>query len=741
MLLNFLKLSFRNLLRQKFSSFVNIFGLALGFASFIIIGLYVYDEQQYDQFHTRGERIFRISHNTFNPERVLAQLPALFYDPIKRELPEIEHIARINVPHQPMEIKHQEKSFLESGIIFADTAFFDIFSFATETDNLEDFRKNPRAALVTRKTAQKYFGDEDPIGKLLTYNNQADMEITGILEDVPRRSHLQFDIVVNYEMLKTVNPFAFAVWGNFSANYYVLLKEGADPQNVADKLLPLFGAEQKREYDAEVYFMQLQNLKDIYSGSGGIDTNIKVAAGSQSGQMIFSISAVLLLLLACFNYVNLASAKSTSRAREVGMRKVLGSGQGQLIRLFLAESFLISLIAMILAIGIVEFTIPYFSDLSGKELSFEMLPLSLRFISITALLILVSLLAGLYPAFVMSRFSPAAVLKGTPMLISQQIKGKFAPNLRFRQALIVLQFAVSIGLVCGSIILYQQTHFALKQSGFVKESLIVLQNNNQRTNDFYHAFKNQLTQYPFITAISAGEHVPSNSIGNQGGLKQPHQPDEERAHIFFATVDYGFFETLGATMAWGRTFDPQLATDTITSVILNQSAAKLLKILPEDENPMLSGFWDGNEKRVIGVVEDILFESAHRQVRPTAFFISYINNYYRTASTQILIRFNSKNLTEVVDAIETTWQQHAGDEARLEYFFMDSRYENMYRKELQIASVARVFTFLALILACLGLLGTTVYLMESRKKELGVRKVLGASALHLSAMISKSLCF
>jgi putative ABC transport system permease protein len=562
------------------------------------------------------------------------------------------------------------------------------------------------------------------------------MVVTGILADIPRLSHLQFDLVGNFELRRQINSFIFEAWGNYSSQFYVLLRPDADPMPAEEKILTLFGNARNVDYSERDAYIRLQPLHDIYLGSGNIETLMPVESGSPSTVAIFSVSALLILLLACFNYVNLATAKSTIRAREVGMRKVLGASRGKLIRYFLAESFLVALLAMLLGIGLVELSFPVFSEITGKSLGFSMVSPALFFPALAVLLILVTMISGIYPAFVMSGYQPVQVLKGSALMVTRQLKSGLGFGLRFRQLLIVLQFAISIALVSGSLILYAQTKHALTNSGFERDALVVVQNNwSQGMVNRYTRMRTDLLQYPFVKGVSAGLHVPGEHIGNQGYLRQSDQTSDEAQLVVFATVDFGYFEVLGARMAEGRDFDVGLARDSTDAVILNQAAVRALG-LTDPVGTELTGFWNETpQKRVIGVVEDIHFQSVHRAVQPTAFVICIPCQNYPNASRKVMVRLNTSSFTEPMNAIQKVWDAH-GSDAPLDYFFMEVHYENLYRKELQAAAAARLFTLLAVIIACMGLLGTTVYIMEARKKEFGIRKVLGASLGRIIKMVS-----
>jgi len=738
MLRNFLTLTFRNLFKHKFSTIVNLSGLALGFATFILIALYVYDENQYDRFHEKGDRIYRLYHNAFNPERQMTNLPALLYDPLIEGLPEAEAIVRVFGDHSKSVLEREDKRFRQDRIFFADPSFFDIFSFDIEKGSIDFFRENIQSVLITPAVAEKFFEQENPVGKTLRYSDALDLVVAGVLKAPPRLSHLQFEVIINLEARRSYHAHMFENWGNYSSHYYFLLRPDAIPEQVAEKALGFFTEARGANFQDENVRLWLQPIKEVYLESGKIETSgFEVGSGNPSTVAIFAISSILILLLACFNYVNLATAKAVSRAREVGMRKVLGANRKNLTWYFLNESFVLVLIALFLGVGLAELAIPLFTQMTGKQVSLGMISPVNLITGVLFLLFIVGLISGLYPAYVMSRFEPIKVLKGSTAISGQQMKNMLGINLRMRQVLLVIQFAVSIGLVIGSLVMLGQTKHALNNAGFKKEALVVVRNSwSPEMTNVYYRFRNEMSQYPFVEAISTGLHVPGEHIGNQGYLRQPDQTREEAQLSVFASIDYNYFDVLGAKIIEGRNFDARMATDSSEAVILNQSAVRALGL----ENPvgtMLTGFWDSQNstKRVIGVVEDIHFLSMHRPVQPTAFLFWFYYRDYSPASHQFMVKINSASLAEPVETIKKVWGDIVPSHP-IDFYFLDERYENMYRAEIQTGNSARVFTILALLIACMGLLGTTAYIMEARKKEFGIRKVLGASVFRLTRMIS-----
>ncbi len=734
MTVNFLKLSFRNLFRRKLSSGINILGLAIGFMGFIAIALYVIEERSYDRYHPDRENVYRIVHNTFHKDRQMMVLSARFHEHLEG-IPEIESTSRIASYNISGNMRAGDIELIERKMMIADAGFFTVLGFELEEGSLESFADNPNSIILTRSAARRYFGDANPIGEVINFSNMLDFTVAGILKDFHGKSHMDFELVANFEGMRNVNSGMFTDWGNHSTIYYLKLRDDADPKLTGEKIFALYDEVRNAQFREKGHFMSLQPLSDIYLDSTGIEATSFMRSGSATSLYIFSVSAVLIILLACVNYINLTTAQATRRAREVGMRKVLGAGPRQLMHLFLRESLLLCLLSFVISLGLLEIFLPYFSDLVGTELVMNYSGMGYFWFWLLGMVLLVALLSGFYPGMVMSGFQPLDVLKGSTALISRKVQSGMNFNLRYKQLLIIVQVAISVGLVLASIFMVSQNRFAMKEPGFDKENLIVI--NIPQTldvNQNYHRMKNALESYPFIVSVSGGAHVPTESVGNQGMLRQSDQGSEEAQPISFGPVDFGYFETLGAKVLEGRVFDMSYSTDSVSHVVLNQSAARALG-LTEPVGKVLKGFWDGTDKQVIGLVEDMNFQSVHSKVQPTAFFMNYEFREYGPATLRMLVRFNHDNLSEVVETIEQIWDENNPGRA-LNHFFMDKQYENLYQNELQTAGMGKMFSYFAIVLAVLGLWGTTAFVLNSKRKEFGIRKVLGASSARLTRLIS-----
>jgi putative ABC transport system permease protein len=731
---HFLKLSIRNILRKKFSSLVNILGLAIGFMGFIAISLYVMEERSYEKYHPDRDNIYRIVHNTFNKDRSVLMLPVLFHEHLEG-VPEIERTVRILSYTMGGNYRVGDVELLERNVLYADVNFFEMFGFELAHGSLQTFEENPNSLILTPAAAQRYFGDENPIGQIINSNNHIDLTVAGVLNESPFNSHLDFDMVANFEGMRNINSHMFTAWGNHSTVYYLKLRNGADPLLAGQKIFDLYDDVRGLKLRENGHFMHLQPLSEVYLHSAGIESSSYMKTGSATTLYIFSVSAILIILLACVNYINLTTARATQRAREVGVRKVLGAGRNELMKQFLGESLLICLLAFALSLVLLELFLPWFSELIGTKISMNYTGMGYFWPVLLAVVLIVALFSGFYPGVVMSGFQPLDVLKGSTALISRKVQSGLNLNLRYRQLLIMVQIAISVGLVLASVLIVRQNHFAMRSPGFEKENLIVVMiPQTMNINQNYHRLKNALEGYPFIVSISGGAHVPTESVGNLGRLRLSDQDPENVQPVYFCPVDFGYFETLGARMLHGREFDVSYSTDSVNHVVLNQSAVQALGIT-DPVGQVIKGFWDGVDKQVIGVVEDIHFQSVHNTVQPTAYFLSYIYHYYGPATQKMLVRFRHNNLSEVVDAVEKAWEDSFSGYVT-SYYFMDQRYDNLYQKELQTAGMGKLFSYFAIILAVLGLWGTTAYVLNAKRKEFGIRKVLGASSLRLARMIS-----
>lgn len=728
---NFFRILFRNLLRNKVFSFINIFGLAIGFAACIIIYLYVANETGYDRYHSNGDRIYRLL--TYSPStgEYDAIKPAVLYDHINGQVPGVERMVRVF--RRSGTIEYQDKKFNEENIKFSDEGVFDVFSWKFIAGDPSTALPDRHSIVLTKSTAEKYFGDENPLGKVITLDNAVNFTIGGVIEDVPENSHFTFDFLGRGEIFEVLNPSALENWGNQSVFFYLMLEAGADAATVGQTVLKLF-REAHPQGDKIKVQASLQPLFDVHLYSSNVNWDIN-AHGDIANVYGFSLIAFLVLLIACFNFTNLTTASATSRAREVGIRKVIGADRGKLIVQFISETFLYALLSLIIAGLIVEISLPFFNELAGKNLVFnpEVYP-GLYWI-IPVMLIVVSLLAGLYPAFVLSGFRPVTILKGSAFAEVASRMGRQKMQLRLRQVLIVLQFTISIGLIIGAILINRQMEYVRKKSlGFNREAMVVIENPwDSLMYPRYKAMISQLSKQTAVAGVAASHNIPGRDLNNYtGGFREKSKPQEEGLSTGIISVDTGFFRVMGSRMISGMDFSNPLSGDPETTCIVNEELAKRMNA-GDPIGMQMTGFYDGVERRIVGVVNDIHYMSLHETVRPAVYIMS--PQGYPPYTLNLVVRLAEGKTAEGMELIENTWAGIAPNWP-LEAFFLDQRLEELYRADKQVMKVVNVFTLLAIVISLMGLFGLTLFVMRSRTKEIGIRQVHGATVKNLMRMFT-----
>ncbi len=733
---NYFKIALRNLIRQKGYSFINIAGLAIGVACCILITLYVTDELGYDRHHEKAERVYRIilrgmlGTNEFNQTVTCAPLG----ETLVCEFPEVEVSTRFRSYGFPV-IRYQDKVFSEEKFFWADSSFFDVFTVPFILGNPKTALTQPNTVVLTRSTAKKYFGDENPLGKQMNADNLRDYLVTGVVEDVPHNSHLHFDFLAS---LMSYAPTLDQTWINNNFCTYIVLRDGADPakvQSMLPDLVSKYVGPQVQEAlgvsfeslkeTGNYYGYFLQPLTDIHLHSD-LDFEIE-PNGNATYVYIFSIIAGAILLIACINFMNLATARSASRAKEVGIRKTLGSERAQLIRQFLSESVFTSFLSIILALFIVELLLPMFNELAGKQLDIHYFDNPTTVPALLGLGLIVGLLAGSYPAFFLASFKPVAVLKGT---------GKVGPSRRsplLRSGLVIAQFTISIILFIGTFVVRDQLHFIQnKRLGFNKEQVIVV----EKTDDLFGRivpFMDELRQKPRVLQVSNSNNLPGQNFGSS--VHRMADAGGEETHLIWnLRTDYDFAATYEIEMAAGRYFSRDWSTDS-AAVVINETAARVLgtgdpvgkTLINVGPRPDLS-----QSHTIIGVARDFHFESLHQQIRPLAIKLFNRNNRGRFVS----VRIAAEDISNTVSTIENTWHKFAGNQA-FEYIFFDQEFGKLYESEQRTGKILTVFSALAIFIACLGLLGLASFTTEQRTKEIGIRKVMGASIANVVLLLSK----
>jgi len=720
MLRNYFTVALRNLMKYKGYSFINIAGLAIGLVCCFLIVLFVRHELSYDRFHENAPRIYRLLHASPQDPSQRSAISASGYAPhLLNEFPEIEHVVRFFTNAGPANLKFGSEARTVNGFVFADSSVFNVFSFRLRRGNPTTALQAPNSIVMTSEAAKAWFGDEDPIGKVIINLRgilKINLQVTGVLEDVPSNSHLQFDYLTSFA---TINAFmgehALEEYTNFNYYTYLLLRDGSTPEQLSPRF-PDFLRKYRGEETANSTLLALQPLTDIH-----LNTSISWDVGTNSDKRylyIFSAVAFFILLIAGINFVNISTARATLRAKEVGVRKVVGAERRQLIVQLFSESILSSVIAMILALSILQLSAPLFSTLVGREIAvelfdnFSLLPL------LIGIGLFIGMIAGFYPAVVLSAFEPITVLKG---LVTRGVKGA-----RLRKSLIVAQFSISMFLLITVVTVYNQLQYMkTHELGFDKEQIVFV-NLSGEVKGRYRTFRDKLLAHSQIQKIALGT-LPGR-VGTNRGYKWPGKEKEEDRGFYTMFVDAQTIEALGIEIVQGRNFSEEISTDTTNAYILNEAAVRELGW----ENPVGQPFhmWDEEMGQVIGVVKDFHFKSLHQKIEPLVLDVK--PQWSWTAA----IRLAPGNPREALDFIGKQWQA-IEPELPFSYNFLDEDFERLYRSEERLGKLFSSFTFLAIFVACLGLFGLAAFTTEQRTKEIGIRKVLGASVRDILLLLSR----
>ena len=728
---NFL-IAIRNLKKQRFYSVINISGLAIAVACCMMIGIFIKDELNYDKHFVNHENIYRISsHIKFNGNEFrMAQSPAPMKDAFKSDIPEIIESGRFRTS-QPILIKKGDFFIKQEQIGYADASILNIFKldfiYGSEKGALEE----AKSIVISRSTSEKFFGFENPVDRTIETSDGTLYRVDGVYEDLPNQTHFKFDVLLSMEGLEhSKNTFWLA---NNYVNYFVLM-EGASPQSVnakipsllrtyaGPKLIELAGVTYD-DFDAAGNFMNysLIPMTDIHLHSNlGAELD---ANGSIDTIYLFGAIGLFILLLACINFMNLATAKSAGRAKEVGMRKVMGSQKRFLIAQFLTESTVISTIAFLFAIVIVYLTLPYFNSFTGKSVENPFFGTLALWPYVLLGILIIGLLAGAYPAFFLSRFSPIAVLKGS---LSTGMK---SGNLR--NVLVIFQFSISIVMILATGVVYKQLQYSQNiRLGFDKEQVVII-NNTYTLGNGMEAFRNELLQDSEIENASASYFMPTRA--HRSDIPFNREENDGAEHAISAQIweiDDRYIPTLNMNLVSGRNFDHSRSADT-ASVVINQAMAERLAYEDDAVGKKIRSMLSDTKLTIIGVVENFYFDSFRQKILPLVFYLDNEANY------SMAIRYHSDNPNQLISKIDDIWQKHAPGQP-FEYSFMDQEYGAKLEEERRLGSIFTMFSSLAIVIACLGLFALASFTAEQRKKEIGIRKVLGASVQQVVSMLFSS---
>ncbi|QTE38287.1 ABC transporter permease [Mucilaginibacter gossypii] len=725
MLRNYIKIAWRNLIKHKVFSFINIFGLATGIAAFWLISLYVVDEWSYDRYNLKADRIFRVvQHGTWNGGKFNLAVTSPPYAPaLKNDYAEVEDAIRIDAEGGGR-ITYGEKQINEGAMLFTDKGFFNLFTHHFLSGDPNTALTRPQSIVLTKTLAEKIFGNAaDALDKTILIENNPST-VTGVIDDVPANSHFGFSA------LRSLPEGYTDGWANSHIYTYVLLKNHDDFKKIQAGSDVFFNKYLKGTLGAMQYSMELQPLTSIH-----LNSNLDYELGSNGNityVYVFSIVALLILAIAVINYVNLTTARSSIRIREIGVRKIIGSSKKQLIIMFFAESVLFTLIAAVIASVMVQFLSPYFNMLSGKNLILLQFGFSKTVILFGLFAFATGILSGLYPALFLSGFRTIAAMKG-------QI-GSQAATIMFRKSLVVFQFVITIVMIAGSCIIYRQLHYVMnKDLGFNKAQTLTFHISDKSARTKIAAIKSQLLQNPAVEAVGiAGNPIGNNDIGSSNfNIGADGKANSDSKMVENLIIDEDFIPTLQVKLAKGRNFSSEMSTDRLESIIVNQTLVnemgwkdaigRSVRVGVDDKGNVIS-------RKIIGVVKDFNTYSLQHKVAPMMLYLPFTAN----DEDNMYIRIGKNNIPSTLDYISKVYGRF-DIENKVEFHFLDQNFAKQYQSEQKQGNILLIFTILAISIACLGLFGLVTFTAEQRVKEIGIRKVLGASVTSIVTLLSKDL--
>jgi putative ABC transport system permease protein len=734
MLKNYFKTAWRNLIRYKGFSLINILSLTIGITGCLMIGLFVWDELQYDKFIKDGDRIYRFyttrTDNTGTTST--ASVPPMFASYVQTQYPEVESASRILMYSGKMLLEtKQVKGYEDKGLV-ADSTFFKMFPLTFLKGDAATALATPASVVITEDMAKKYFGSEDPMGKTITID-KTDCAVKGVIANVPEHFHLDFNFVqpISAAGIPKTRMESWQ-WQQFFT--YIKLKPGTDVNQLQAK----FQQAVKKEADPKnlqsgfSYTPFLQPLNDVHLKSADfVYDNAK--RGNSAYVKGLTIIALFVLVIACFNFINLATARSLRRAKEIGVRKVIGADRRQLILQFIGETILLAVIAFFISVLITLLLLPVLNEFMGKSIPFNLFFNPVVSLSLLVTAIIIGVLAGIYPALIMSGFQPVKVLKGL------KLTGNSSGSSYLRQGLVIVQFALSALLIVCTTIVYRQMNFLhTKELGFNKDQIIYFDVHSGVEKD-PELFKTALLRSPGVISATAGYGLPGDVLAGDG-IKVPGKDGEKEYTTNLFIVDHDYIKTMGLQVIAGRAFSKEFATDKDEAFIINETAVKELGFgTPENAigKDMLWDKWEPDslqpvkKGKVIGVVKDFHYKSMHEKVSKAVLII------YPQVVAKVAVKVRTADLAGTISFIKTEWNK-LSPEYPLDYNFLDENFEKMYRSENKLSGLLWVFTLMAIFVGCMGLFGLATFSAEQRTREIGIRKVLGASAMNITAMLSKT---
>lgn len=731
MIKNYIKVAFRNMRSNKVFSFINIFGLVTGIACSLLIFLYVKEEVSYDRFHKDGDNIYRVVKDFINDDgsRIPdATTPAPLGPAMQKELPEVAAVTRIR-PNwgRSYLIKYGDKKLQEEKLYGVDSSFFEVFTFPFVQGDPKNAFRNINSIVLTQTAAKRYFGTEDPIGKTLQVDNYGDMMVTGVLKDVPSNAHFHFDFLVSFHIQPGNTP-QLTNWNNYNDYTYVKVKPDANMANLVKKVQAL----NDRNVEKNFSVFYVQPVKDIH-----LTSNLKwelAPNGDKQQVYIFTLVGLFIILIAGINYMNLATAKASVRAKEIGVRKVVGAGRESLVQQFLVESVITCLIASVLAIGVGRLLLPFVNEVTGKQLNLFSDPWLFLYVLVGALLL--GVLAGFFPALYLSSFKPISILKGF------KLNERGALNLR--KVLVVVQFTISITLIVGAIVVSQQMHYlSSAKLGLDTDKVVTVNGAGFLSSTDVRSFKNEVSQIPGVKNVSSSNGLLPGRFSTSRVRVKGSQNEQQ---VNFITVAYNYLEVMDIGIKEGRGFSERFQSDTLSngipggpleqtvgSVVLNETAVRDLGIPSPAVGKQLLWGEDGDTTYyldIVGIAKDFHFTSLRNQVKPFAFMT------HPSARGAVVVKLSGHNVSGTLAQLENKWKMFSS-ERPFSYTFLDDAFAQLYQSEQRFQKVFISLVVLGIVIACLGLLGLATFSAQQRVKEIGIRKVLGASVASIVQLLSQ----
>ncbi len=725
MLKNYLLLAWRNFRKHQSFALINIAGLAVGIACFVLIMLYVQYELSFDRYHKNADHIYRVVSqqpgNVFLGTDHFAVTPAILAQTLKQEFPEVLEATTLDNYNNVL-ITVGEQSFYENDLVVADSAIFKIFSFPLVLGDPATALNEPFTIVLDETLARKYFGNDNPLGKVVRYQDRHDLKVSGVMRDVPKNSHFRANLLLSFatEVATSTDKNRFTTWGNNSYYTYFLAAPNFEPVAFNEKLKQLvkkYHTEDWREAE-NPHRYYVQQLQDIH-----LYSHINFDLGTNNDvRYLYLLSglALIIILAACINYMNLTTARSAMRAKEVGMRKVVGASRAQLLKQFLGESLLLTFLAALIALLLVELFLPTFSELVGRDLRFDLLLQGSAVFALCGTILLVGVMAGSYPALVLAAFEPVKVLKG-------EVKDN-SGRAYLRNALVVFQFAASVGLIlCTATVQQQLDYIRKKKLGYNREHVLVMRVRDREARKKFQLIKNELLANPNFVSATVSGHLPTN-IGSSSGLDWAKHEGRPELQAYNTPVDYDFLNVFEIELVEGRNFSRAFATDSAQAYIINEELRDLLGWESAVGKPFGNG--DQADGQVIGVMKNFHMHSLRLKIEPL--FLRLGSNWGATLSARI----RAENIPAAIAHAEAVWKKYS-TKYPFEYSFLDEEFNRMYKTEEKLSAIFGYFTGLAIFIACLGLLGLASFTAERRTKEIGIRKVLGASLGQLLFLLSR----